>query len=81
MSDLIPLPRLPAELRELTNADPPNYRRVWDLAVACRFPVSVISGRYWVKRSDLPEIAEKLGMPMPTPVHPRRKLLPTKSAA
>ena len=79
--DTISLPALPAALRALTNAEPPDYRRLWHMAVACKFPVLMIGGRYQVNRADLPEIAEKLGMTMHVPVKPHRKPLLSKISA
>jgi len=81
MNELIPLPRLPAALLELTNIEPPGYRALWHAAVACKFPSSVIAGRYQVKRADLPEIAEKLGMTMPASIKAHRKPLLSKISA
>ena len=65
--DTISLPRLPAALRELTGAEPPDYRQLWHLAVTGRFPISMIRGRYQIRRGDLPEIAKKPGLPNHTP--------------
>ena len=60
-NDTISLPRLPAALPELTAAESPDYRQLWHLAVSGRFPISMIRGRYQIRRGDLPEIAKKLG--------------------
>lgn len=80
MSEPIPLPRLPAALRELTNSEPPDYRRLWHLAVAGKFPISMVGNRYQVDRADLPAIAAILGMTPPAPPKASRKAIAVKAA-
>jgi len=79
-NDPIPLPRLPSALRELTNSEPPDYSRLWRMAVAGKFPTSMIGHRYHVYRADLPAIAAALGMTPTAPQKASRKAIAAKAA-
>jgi hypothetical protein len=65
MSDRIPLPRLPAELRRLGLSI--AYRTAYNAALDARIPAEVgPNGRWSVNSDDLPEIAKVLaGGPKP----------------
>ena len=63
--ELVALTALPRELKALTGAEAPTYRRLWTLTVDGRIPAEQINGRYQVRRADLPDIASTLGMIVP----------------
>ena len=63
VSAVLPLPKLPAMLRERIGARDLSYRALHDKAQSARLPAFLGSnGRwYWYER-DLPEIASTLGL-------------------
>ena len=56
--ELIPLVKLPHELRALTGDDPPPYRKLYHEIVSDRLPAEQVRGRWYVRREDLEAIAE-----------------------
>jgi hypothetical protein len=60
------LAQVPLELGKLTGATPPSYRRVYNAAIDGRLPgAEHVNGRWGVRRSRLPEVAEALGLTVP----------------
>jgi hypothetical protein len=58
----IPLPALATELKRF-GIDPPPYRYLHKAAMDCRIPATRSeTGRWYVNRKDLPEIAKIMGV-------------------
>jgi hypothetical protein len=63
----IPLPVVASELRAM-GADPvPPYRIFLTAILDARIPATRVTGRWYVERKDLPQIAETLGIALPKP--------------
>lgn len=60
--DLIPLPRLTRELRDLTGDTSISYARCYRGILNGILPFEVRGSRYSVHRADLPKIAAALGL-------------------
>jgi hypothetical protein len=72
-SDLIGTAETGFELSRTYKVDVPQ-RRVWEAAVSGRIPAVRQRGRWYVRRGDLPRVAEVLGLAPPpaAPVRPRK---------
>lgn len=63
------LPQIPGEIKELTAAEParvPRYRSVYGKVLDGQIAAELVNGRYRVRRSQLPEIAEMFGLSVAT---------------
>ena len=65
MSDVTPLPRLPAKLREMTGKPGPGYRKCYTMALDGLLPTETMNGRLYVRDADLPAIAALFGLAAP----------------
>jgi hypothetical protein len=65
-SGLIPLTQLARELWSLTGQEPPNYRQLHMLVLDGTIPAELVRGRWQIEPTDLPGIAQTLGL-APTP--------------
>lgn len=79
--EMVALTALPRELVALTGGEVPSYRKLWTMVVDGRLPAEQVNGRYQVRRSDIPEIAAKLGLIPAKPVKAARKAQPALAAA
>jgi hypothetical protein len=61
----IPLPLLPGEYRRMGAKPVAPYRIILTAAMDARIPANRVNGRWYVDRSDLPEIAAVLEMELP----------------
>jgi hypothetical protein len=62
--DLLSLPETPRVLRE-EYGRAPDYNQVWRLVTAGHVPAERRGARLYVQRTDLPRIAELLGLIRP----------------
>ena len=62
MTDTLALTALPRELSAFTGQQAPSYRKLWTMVVDGLLPAEQISGRYRVRRADVPAIATTLGL-------------------
>lgn len=60
--EVIPITNLSAEIRRFTGQDGPGYRRLHYLACDGKLPAHQMRGRWLIRRSDLPAVAEMLGL-------------------
>ena len=58
-----------------------TYQAMWRAVANGRLPAQQVSGRYRVRRSDLPAYAAFLGLVPPAPVKQPRKAAPVSAAA
>jgi hypothetical protein len=56
-ADIIPLPDLASELRAMGIDPPPSYRSLYVSILDGALPARKVSGRYFIARCDLPEVA------------------------
>ena len=59
---LIPTTGIPTALAAITTGSIPNYRRIADVQRSGLWPTTKVGGRLHVKQSDLPAVAEALGL-------------------
>lgn len=62
MHSIVPLTALAQELSALTGRKPPHYMTLYFAVTSGRIPAERFGGRWVVDRSDLPAIAEKMGL-------------------
>ena len=62
MTETIALTALPREVATYTGQQAPSYRKLWTMVVDGLLPAEQISGRYRVRRADLPAIVVQLGL-------------------
>lgn len=62
MTNTIPLTSLSRELNAFTGQPSPSYRRLYGLTLDGRLPAEQVNGRWFVQRSDMPAIAQTLGL-------------------
>jgi len=62
MQTLIPTPDLARELEAYTGRQPPKYRVLYNLIIDGRLPALKVRGRWFVRRDELAQVAEMLGM-------------------
>jgi len=61
--ELISLTSLPRELTAVTGQPSPSYRKLWTLTVDGKLPTTSVNNRHFVRRDDLRDIAEIIGLP------------------
>jgi len=61
----IGLTRTPIKLATHTGQPAPSYRRLWDAAIAGKFPAEFENNRWTVDEDDLDVIAAAMGMTAP----------------
>jgi hypothetical protein len=62
MSERFPSTDLSRELAALTGNSGPGHRKLWGLIVDGKIPAERENGRWFVRRSDLPAVAQILGL-------------------
>jgi hypothetical protein len=73
-TELIVLTRVAPELALLIDDEPPKYRFLTNRIANSDVPAELIHyirGRYYVRRSDLPALAQTLGLRLKQPGHSR----------
>lgn len=58
----IPLPHLARELAALTGAEPPTYRKLYNLVLDGFIPTDFRNGRHYLQRDRLRDVAIQLRM-------------------
>lgn len=77
----IGLTRLPRKLAEHTGQPAPTYRKCFDAAVEARIPAEFAGSRWTVDDTDVPQIAEAMGLMAAKPVKSARRTSSALAAA
>ncbi len=62
MAETFPFTELPRELAEFSGQKPPKYRQLYNSALDGDLPVERRNGRLHVRKTDVPAIAQLLGL-------------------
>jgi hypothetical protein len=67
--DFVPLTDVPGQIKELTGQDHvPSYNTLKLRGYDAKIPIVRVNGRLGIERRDLPEVAARLGLNVPSEI-------------